>query len=123
MFENGERARPREEGGWVGGWGGEGGGAVPVLVSLFWEGGGTGREGRRERDLEGCSSSSGLCVCVVWCVWEEGGGVPVPVPGCGGRCEREGGNGKLGTTSEGFPQYNRLGSVRHVCGLQGAMTS
>ena len=32
-------------------------------------------------------------------------------------------NGKLGTTSEGFPQYNKLGSVRHVCELQGVMTS
>ena len=32
-------------------------------------------------------------------------------------------NGKLDTTSEGFPQYNKLGSVRHVCELQGVMTS
>ena len=32
-------------------------------------------------------------------------------------------NGKLGTTSEGFPQYNELGSVRHVCELQGVKTS
>ena len=32
-------------------------------------------------------------------------------------------NGKLGTTSEGFPQYNKLGSVRHECELQGVMTS
>ena len=32
-------------------------------------------------------------------------------------------NGKLGTTSEGFPQYNELGSVRCECELQGVMTS
>ena len=32
-------------------------------------------------------------------------------------------NGKLDTTSEGFPHYNKLGSVRHVCELQGVMTS
>ena len=31
--------------------------------------------------------------------------------------------GKLGTTSEGFPQYNKLGCVKHVCELQGVMTS
>ena len=24
---------------------------------------------------------------------------------------------------KGFPQYNKLGSVRHVCELQGVMTS
>ena len=35
----------------------------------------------------------------------------------------EGTDGKLGTTSEGFPQYNKLGSVRHVCELQDVMTS
>ena len=39
----------------------------------------------------------------------------------GGRGEE--GNGKLGTYSEGFPQYNKLGSVRHECELQGVMTS
>ena len=33
------------------------------------------------------------------------------------------GNGKLGNTSEGFHQYNKLGSVRHECELQGVMTS
>ena len=32
-------------------------------------------------------------------------------------------NGKLGTTSEGFPQYNKLGSVTHECEHQGFMTS
>ena len=32
-------------------------------------------------------------------------------------------NGKLGTTSEGFPQNNKLVSVRHKCELQGVMTS
>ena len=32
-------------------------------------------------------------------------------------------NGKLGTASEGFPQYDKLGSVRHECELQGVMTS
>ena len=32
-------------------------------------------------------------------------------------------NGKLATTSEGFPQYNKLGSVRHECELHGVMTS
>ena len=32
-------------------------------------------------------------------------------------------NGKLGTTSESIPQYNKLGSARHMCELQGLMTS
>ena len=48
-----------------------------------------------------------------------------------GRGEGQGGrvgvggrrNGKLGTTSEGFPQYNKSGSVRHECEMQGVMTS
>ena len=30
---------------------------------------------------------------------------------------------ELGTTSEGFPKYNKLGSVRHECDLQWVMTS
>ena len=32
-------------------------------------------------------------------------------------------NGKLGSTSESFPQYNELGSVRHECELQSVLTS
>ena len=31
-------------------------------------------------------------------------------------------NGKLGTTSEGFPQYNKSGPVKHECELPGEMT-
>ena len=36
--------------------------------------------------------------------------------------EEGGGNGKLGTISEGFPQYCKLGSVRHARALEGVMT-
>ena len=32
-------------------------------------------------------------------------------------------NGNLGTTSESFPQYNKLRSVRHVCELHCVVTS
>ena len=31
-------------------------------------------------------------------------------------------NGKLGTTSKGFPQYNKLGSVRHECQLHDVLS-
>ena len=44
--------------------------------------------------------------------------------GKGTECTRQGSkNGELRTTSEGFPQYNKSGSVRHACELQGVMTS
>ena len=32
-------------------------------------------------------------------------------------------DGKLGTTSEGFPQYNKLGSVRNECELHVRMST